>query len=83
MTQEEESEMWLDALFIGTNGDTIIGEISAGTILAAITNGGETPTADLVIRIPPHFKKRMDALELEVVFIKVFASTEATKGGAT
>ena len=69
-------EMWLKALFIGTNGDAIMGEMDASALTESIENGGISPTASIKMRIPQNMRRRMDALELETVFIKVFSLKE-------
>ena len=72
MTQEDD--LWIEALFIGSNGDTIRGEISAKAVVAMIENGGVSPVAEINMRIEEKMKKRMDALEIETIFIKVYSS---------
>ena len=75
------TEMWFNALFIGDNGDAIIGQISTKTILECIKSGGVTPEY-LRVTIPEGKDKRFNAMKLESIFIKVFAA-ESPKGEAS
>ena len=61
----------LPAMFIGTNGDSIIGEISVDTLQECIDLKGESPK-NLKVVIPKDKAKRFDAMKMESIFIQIF-----------